>query len=254
MSTYYLCLSFTQLLLQNITRTWKIQFCTVHYFSFFFLRLFLLLLYLGSLLLSHSDVYTLLEMPGPWDSPWSMGIGNQWVPIPLFLPQAGESQRVLSGMEAGCPSGDHLCWISLIWLSFCSCSTFPAPPLLSPGITSPNKLSPHVLLCLNTLCFGNTGAREFLAEFLCSWNCVSQTFLAPGSDEFSFSTTVPSVARVAACCFDYVGIWLSCNSCFVFCLSFFLVGEADAFFIWGLEKVFLNFHTCGVCACVTLET
>lgn len=86
MSMYYLCLSFTQLLLQNITRRWKIEFCAVHYFSFFFLRLFLPLLYLGSLLLSHSDVYTHLEMPGLWDSPWSMGIGNQWVHIPLFLP------------------------------------------------------------------------------------------------------------------------------------------------------------------------
>lgn len=45
--------------------------------SHFSSELFLPLLYLGSLLLSHSDVYTHLEMPGLWDSPWSMGIGNQ---------------------------------------------------------------------------------------------------------------------------------------------------------------------------------
>lgn len=127
------------------------------YFSFFFLRLFLLL-DLGSLLLSHSAVYTHLEMPGLWDSPWSMGIGNQWVHIPLFLPQAGESQRVLHGMEVGCPWWSAL--LNFLDLTFCSCSTFPATPLLSPGITSQNKLPPHVLLGLNALCFGKTWARE----------------------------------------------------------------------------------------------
>ena len=164
------------------------------YFSFFFLRLFLLL-DLGSLLLSHSAVYTHLEMPGLWDSPWSMGIGNQWVHIPLFLPQAGESQRVLHGMEAGCPSGDQLCWISLIWLSVL---VQPSQPLHSCHLGSLPKIN-YLLMCSSVLmlCVLGKPGREKL-QCLCSWNCIPQAFLAPGSDGFSFFT-MPSVARVAAC-------------------------------------------------------
>lgn len=243
----FMSLIYTVVITKYYTR-WKIEFCAVHYFSFFFLRLFLPLLYLEASCSAILDVYTHLEMPGLWDSPWSMGIGTSgtYSPLPSIGRWVSEGPQWNGG------------WVSQWWsalaefpwfgLSFCSVQPSQPSPLLSPGVTSPNKLPPHVLLCLNALCFGKTWARDVDASAV---GAVSLKHSWPqGQMNFSFYCTI-SCYGCGMLCLDCVEFWLSCKYCFVFCLSFFLVGEADAFHLEDWKSL-LNFHTCGMCACVWL--
>lgn len=84
------------------------------------------------------------------------------------------------------------------WFDFLSVLVQPSQPLHSCHLGSLPKIN-YLLMFSSVLmlCVLGKPGRE-RRWCLCSWNCIPQTFLAPGSDGFSFFT-MPSVARVAAC-------------------------------------------------------
>lgn len=167
----------------------------------------------------------------PGGSPWSVAMEVSGYIFPSSFPKQIILRGSSVGWSLGCFSGDQLCRIRLNWLSLHTCSTLPSPPLLSPGITSQNKLLPHMLPSY-TLCFGKTWARE-------AWMPL-QLELCPSKVPSTKVRWICFLYHSISCYshgmlyFDYVEIWLYCNSFFVFCLSFFLVDEADAFFTASL--------------------